>query len=201
MDKAGLVKSIAEMGYNVGFGAKKHFATFDIVQKAPGWIAFVSLAIGVYALVWEPLSSKFVGASIVVLGIIGLYVSLYDPEKYTYEEAGKKLTQLFNRLRDLIRNVQAAGVGDDLSVYCAALAQIENEYYQASKSKQILFSDWYAHYKFFWQFQIDWVNEQKRFTLLRDKLPLSFMVFLIVTLLASIISGIRYALTFSVHSP
>ena len=201
MDKAGLIKSIAEMGYNVGFGAKKHFATFDIVQKAPGWVAFVSLAVGVYALVWEPLSSKFVGASIVVLGIVGLYVSLYDPEKHSYEETGKKLTQLFNRLRDLIRNVQAAEAGDDLSVYRADLAQIESEYYQTSNSKQILFSDWYAHYKFFWQFQIDWIDEQKKFTLIRDKLPLSLMVFLILALLIGIISGIRYALTFSAHSP
>ena len=201
MDKAGLVKSIAEMGYNVGFGAKKHFATFDIVQKAPGLVAFVSLAVGVYALVWDPLSSKFVGASIVVLGIVGLYVSLYDPEKHSYEETGKKLTQLFNRLRDLIRNVQATAAGDDLSVYRAELAQIESEYYQASNSKQILFSDWYAHYKFFWQFQIDWIDEQKKFTLIRDKLPLSFMVLLIAVLLAGIISGIRYTLTSPVHSP
>ena len=35
MDKNTLLKMIAETGYNVGFGAKKHFATYDIVEKAP----------------------------------------------------------------------------------------------------------------------------------------------------------------------
>ena len=47
---------------------------------------------------------------------------------------------------------------------------------------QILFSDWYAHYKFFWQYQIDWVDEQKKFKLFRDKLPLSFMFWMVVLL-------------------
>ena len=51
MNKSNLLMSIAETGYNVGFGAKKHFATYDIVQKAPGWIAFVSFVVGVSALV------------------------------------------------------------------------------------------------------------------------------------------------------
>ena len=39
MDRDGLLRSIAETGYNVGFGAKKNFATHDIVQKAPGLIS------------------------------------------------------------------------------------------------------------------------------------------------------------------
>lgn len=60
MDKDGLLKSIAEMGYNVGFGAKKHFATYDIVQKVPGAIGFVSMAIGIFALIFEPLSEATV---------------------------------------------------------------------------------------------------------------------------------------------
>ena len=58
MDRAGLLKAIANTGYNVGFGAKKHFATFDLVEKVPGWIGFISSAVGIFALVWEPLSAK-----------------------------------------------------------------------------------------------------------------------------------------------
>ena len=192
MNKENLLRSVAETGYNVGFGAKKHFATFDIVQKAPGWVAFISLAVGVYALVWEPLSNKFIGASIVVLGITGLYVSLYDSEKRAYEESGIKLTQLYTRLRDLYRDVQSAPAESDFSSSEASLRAIEDEYYRTGSSKQILFSDWYAHYKFFWQHQIDWVDEQKKFRLLRDKLPLSFTVTVIALLIICSVFVIKY---------
>ena len=81
MDKTGLLKSIAETGYNVGFGAKKHFATYDIVEKVPGWIGFLSAAIGVYSLVFEQLSGKTLAATLVVAGIVGLYVFFYDSKK------------------------------------------------------------------------------------------------------------------------
>ena len=192
MNKASMLKSIADTGYNVGFGAKKHFATFDIVQKAPGWVGFISLAIGVYALVWDPLSSKFIGASVVVLGIDGLYVNLYDPEKRSYEESGVKLTKLYIRLRDLYRDVQSTLADADLSPHQVTLKEIENEYYSSSISKQILFSDWYAHYKFFWQHQIDWINEQKNFTLLQDKLPLSFMCVAAVLLISIAVTVVKH---------
>ena len=47
MTKEGLLRGIAETGYNVGIGAKKNFATHDIVQKAPGLIGFISLAVDI----------------------------------------------------------------------------------------------------------------------------------------------------------
>ncbi|MBZ4038075.1 hypothetical protein [Novilysobacter selenitireducens] len=51
MNKELLLKVIAESGYNVGYSAKKHLATFAIVEKAPGWISIFSFAVGVFALV------------------------------------------------------------------------------------------------------------------------------------------------------
>src|SRR5690606_32480535 len=107
MNREGLLRSIAETGYNVGFGAKKNFATHDIVQKAPGLIGFVSLAVGVFALIYEPLNSKWIAATLVLLGIANLYVTHYDQNKVTYGEQGERLTVLFYRLRDLYRDVQA----------------------------------------------------------------------------------------------
>jgi len=175
MDKKSLLKSIAESGYNVGFGAKKHFATYDIVDKTPGFIGFISTTFGIYALIYEQLSTKFLSASLVVLGFIGIYISLYDSNKGDYDKAGVALTQLFNQLRNLYRNTQSA---DDsmLPQIEQELRSIEDQYYENSKSKQILFSDWYAHYKFFWQHQIDWVDEQKQFKLFRDKIPLTLSI-------------------------
>jgi hypothetical protein len=186
MNKPNLLKSVAETGYNVGFGAKKHFATFDIVQKTPGWIAFLSFVIGVYALAYDPLSNKLIGATVVVMGIAGLYVSLYDSEKSLYEQHGINLTRIFTKLRDLYRDIQSSNE-DDLSVFEERLSVLEADYYNTGTSKQILFSDWYAHYKFFWQHQIDWVDEQKKFRLFRDKLPLTFMLFCLVISIGSLV--------------
>jgi hypothetical protein len=64
--------------------------------------------------------------------------------------------------------------------------QLESQYYSVGLSKQILFSDWYAHYKFFWQHQIEWVDEQKNFSFFRDKVPLSFYMFLVVLIVMAI---------------
>jgi hypothetical protein len=180
MDKKSLLKNIAETGYNVGIGAKKHFATYDIVDKMPGAIGFVSTSFGIYALIFDGLSGKFLSASFTILGIIGLYIAFYDSRKSDYETSGIILTKLFNELRDLYRNTQSS---DDSMIpqFEQKLRDIEERYYASSKSKQILFSDWYAHYKFFWQHQIDWVDEQKKFKLLRDKIPLTFSMTIFAT--------------------
>lgn len=186
MNREGLLRSIAETGYNVGFGAKKNFATHDVVQKAPGLIGFLSLAVGVFALIYEPLNSKWIAATLVVLGIASLYVTHYDHNKVAYGEEGERLTALFYRLRDLYRDVQATGEDDDLAVYRERLDDLQSEVFGSNQSKQILFSDWYAHYKFFWQHQIEWIDEQKQFTFWRDKMPLSLSLTLAVATLTSI---------------
>jgi len=175
MQKENLLKNIATTGYNVGFGAKKHFATYDIVEKTPGWIGFISTAFGIYALIFDGLSTKFLSATFVVIGIVGLYITFYDSKKSAYESAGIELTKQFNSLRNLYRTVQSSNE-TDLTSYIQQLSAIEQAYFGVCISKQIAFSDWYAHYKFFWQHQIDWIDEQKQFKFWRDKLPLSFIV-------------------------
>ncbi len=177
MKKDELLKHIAGTAYNVGFGAKKHFATYDIVDKTPGLIGFFSLAFGIYGLIFvlNEFSIKFLSASFVLLGIVGLYISFYDSKKVDYEKAGVELTKLFNELSNLYSNAKSADE-NSLGQYEQELSNIEKRYYDNCKSDQILFSDWYAHYKFFWQHQIDWVNEQKKFTFFRDKVPLTFSV-------------------------
>lgn len=182
MDKAGLLKSIATTGYNVGFGAKKHFATYDIVEKAPGWIGLISSTAGVLALIYDPLSAKLPSAILVILGICTFYINPYKAKQYDAE--GRDLTQIFNELRDLYQAVQG---GADLQASHDRLKALETKYYQCGLSKQILFSDWYAHYKFFEQQQIDWINQQLDFTW-KDKFPLSFRVFTVAAVVAAIFS-------------
>lgn len=186
MNKDDLLKHIAETGYNVGFGAKKHFATYDIVNKVPGFINFFSLAFGIYALVFKELAADVLSATFLVLGIVGLYISVYEEKKDAYEKAGSSLTKTYNELCRLYNKTKSAQV-QDISALLIELKSLETSYYSESISKQILFSDWYAHYKFFWQHQIDWVNEQKKFKFLRDKLPLSFMLTIVVIVAALVV--------------
>jgi len=186
MKRDGLLKCIADTGYNVGFGAKKHFATYDLVEKSPGWISFISIAFGIYSLAFKELSTSFLSASFTVLGVVGLYVSMYDAKKSDYEKAGVELTKIYNQLRALYYSVQSKSDSDDLTNLISEYQQLESQYYSVGLSKQILFSDWYAHYKFFWQHQIEWVDEQKEFNFFRDKVPLSFYVFLVAVIVVAI---------------
>ncbi len=181
MKKDQLLKSIADTAYNVGFGGRKHWATYDIIDKVPGLIGFLSTAFGIFALIYDKLSEKSLSAAFIVFGLIALYITFYEPNKSKYAASANKLTTLFNALRDLYRTVQSHPI-DDVDVYVDQLHLIEKDYYDTCISKQILFSDWYAHYKFFWQYQIDWLDEQKKFKLFRDKLPLSFMFWMVVLL-------------------
>ena len=115
MNKNEFLKAVAETGYNVGFGAKKHFATYDIVEKTPGFISFFSMAFGIYALAFDGLSTKFLSASFIVLGIIGLYIALYDSNKAEYEKSGIALTKLYNEIANLYRKAKSVDDAETVS--------------------------------------------------------------------------------------
>ena len=135
MKKDDILRHIAETAYNVGFGAKKHFSTYDIVLKAPGLISFASLAFGIYSLIIQSLKIEILSATFITLGIIGLYVSFYDTKKEMYSAKGKDLTVLFNALKRLYWNVNASEVPsrEDL----AELERIETQFTEISESHQM----------------------------------------------------------------
>ena len=58
MNRELLLKDVAESGYNIGYAAKKHLATYDIVEKAPGWISVISFAFGILALGFPALDNR-----------------------------------------------------------------------------------------------------------------------------------------------
>lgn len=180
MNKNNLLKIIAQKGYDVGLGTKKHFATYDIIEKTPGWIGFVSMSVGILGLVFDELSTKTVSAIFLIVGIVSLYISFYDSRKISYEESGVELTKLFNKLKALYYDVKSLPETNDVTAHIETLQEIESKYYNNSISKQILFSNWYAHYKFFWEHQIDWIDEQLNFKFFRDKVPLSFILFIVL---------------------
>jgi len=194
MNKSDLLRSIAQKGYDVGFGAKKHFATYDIIEKTPGMIGFLSLSFGVFALVFKSLSTELTSATFIVLGVIGLYISMYDNKKSEYNDSGKKLIQIFNELKALYLEVKALPESADFTTYENRLADINGFFHPICISKQILFSNWYAHYKFFWEHQIGWINDELRFGFIRDKVPLSLWFYIVIALAASVFSFLEMEL-------
>lgn len=155
MDQDRLLRLIAEKGYDVLFGVKKTFATYDIVSKGPGWIGFVSLAVGVFSLIYDPLSAKLPSAILVIAGIAGLYISFYRAEEY--ERSANSQLNIYNKLKSLYLSVQS---GSDPVAAKAEYENIDAHYYTTTMSKQIFLSGWYAHYKLFAETQIDWLEDQ-----------------------------------------
>lgn len=182
---------IAETGYNCGFGAKRNFATFDLVEKAPGWLSFISMVVGIYALFVPALASSHIGAIMVLFGITTLYIGFYQQDKGKYEEAGKELTRCFHDLRALYYRVQSMSDNSDFSPQFDAHKVLCDQYLNITVSKQIFLSDWYAHFKFFWQQQIEWIDEQKQFKFLSDKVPLSFSVAVLLFIAVLAITSYR----------
>jgi len=193
MTKPDLLKHIAQTGYNVGYGAKKHFATYDIASKAPGSISFLTFGVGLYFLLIDFTAKKYFSAACIILGMLGLRISMWDHKKEYYSQVGRKLTGLFNRVKALYYQVKSAEDAD-LSRLEGELSALQDEYNETCLSGQMLFSDWYAHYKFFWQQQIDWMDEQLHFSLLRDKVPLSFSAVLALVMASGAVMLIVYFL-------
>lgn len=178
-----MLKQLAENGYNVGFGAKKHFATFDIIEKIPNAISLIVLLVGVGQLAY-PNNHYNTGISttLIMVSILALTISSFNSEKDKYEKTGIELTKLFNELRALYYQVKNSN-HEDFQVEFQQMNDVLSRYYSLSMSKQIFTSDWYAHYKFFFQMQIDWINEQKKFSFWKDKIPKSLVFFLLITVL------------------
>lgn len=182
MKKDFFLKQIAENGYNVIYGAKKHFSTYDIVVKMPGRIAFVTLTIGIWQ-IYKPsfLYNTEMSLLLIIASIIALTISQYNSEKERYREIGNRLIQIHNELRNLYYQVKSSDKTDfnDESIESIRMNELLEEFYEISISKQIFLSDWIAHYKLFFQSQYEWIDEQKNFNW-KDKLPLSFRIVIII---------------------
>lgn len=173
MTKDEMLKIIARYGYNVGFGAKKNFATFDIVSKMPGWVSLFSLTIGVLALFIPTLASNAISAALIIIGVATMYTQFYDGMKDTYNKIGVKHTKIFNQLEIIYRNVKSESNFDSAEVQ-KQVDELMNDFYSHTESKQICGSNWYAHYKFFHEMEIEWIEKELGLNI-TDKIPLSFI--------------------------
>jgi hypothetical protein len=190
MNREQLLKEIAVTGYNVLYSAKKHFATYDIVEKIPGWLTIATLGVGIFGLIIPALTNNFLSAAILVIGIASIYFNQFQDGRQRYAEAGGKLISNFNVLRGLYYDAKSRAETENVD-------DLEAEYREALKDaehvwlhKHIFISDWYAHYKIFWQAQIDWLDEQLHFKFWRDKVPLSLTLTVATGLIAALSYGV-----------
>ena len=64
---------------------------------------------------------------------------------------------------------------------------IMEEYYSNVISKQVFMSQWFAHFKFFYEMQIDWIEDQIKFKFLKDKVPNSLKIILFLLFVSFLI--------------
>lgn len=193
MNKELLLKDIAESGYNIGYAAKKHLATYDIVEKAPGWISILSFSFGVLAIVVPQLNNNILAAFLLIIAYAVFYFNSYQDGRQEYSKVGSRLTTIFTTLRSLLYEAKSRDESasfDDIEV---RYRELLDESQSIGISKQIFLSDWYAHYKFFWQAERSWLEEYRPFTFWRDKIPLSATLTGIAMVVA-IILGLLYFL-------
>lgn len=186
MHKELLLKDIAASGYNIGYAAKKHLATYDIVEKAPGWISILSFGFGVLALVVPQLNNNVLAAFLLVVSYAVFYFNSYQDGRAEYAKVGSRLTTIFTSLRELLFEVESRSEAESLDDLQIRYRELRDESQNIGISKQIFLSDWYAHYKFFWQAERSWLEKYRPFTFWRDQIPLSATVFGITALVTAV---------------
>lgn len=188
MDKTILKKDIAELAYNVTYGANRHFSTFDIVSRLPALIGFASLAFGIVGLAFK-VTTNLTSVVFILLSIAALFITMYEPKKTDYEKRGVHLTKLSGQLLSLYRESET-GNPDVLQNVNQKFLELKDSYYSdgGNIGQQILFSDVLAHYKMFGvkKQQSQWFVDELNLTLFRDKIPFFILLIGSLTLLAMV---------------
>ena len=185
MNKEIILITISETAYNVGFSAKLHFASFDIISKSPNRINVIVLAIGIILLTQNlSIYQDLLSAILIIMSILSIVIGLLESKCQDYEKAGKKLTEIFQQLKILSRKVEFSQY--DLNEAVKELEKLTQEYNDACISDQVWFANWSAHYKFFWEQDIEWITKRRKFSFFRDKIPLDFII-ISITLIASLV--------------
>jgi hypothetical protein len=178
MRKEQLLNSIAQSGYNIGFGAKKHFITYDIYRVMPKLTSFTVLAIGVLQL-----TSIFkrwctgdlpdvIGALLVIIGLLAFTVDITGKNSDRFNEAGKILIGKFNRLRNMYNETLSLDDKDieKINQLSHELEQIEQDARLAAISEQAIGTHILTNTLFFGSMQVSWIEKELKLDF-RDKFP------------------------------
>lgn len=181
--KTNLLLKIAQKGYVIAFGANLNFATYDIVKKWPNIIAFLSIIVGILGLICQTFSSMPVSVALLILGIASVYIERFTPNIENYCKRGIDNTKQWNMLKDLYYEVKGMNENADFNDIETRYKTIEHEFNTTSQPNQILFSNWFAHFKLFCEKDVSWMDEQLHFKVWKDKIPKSAHIFIYTIIL------------------
>lgn len=158
-------------------------------------ISIVTLTVGVIQLGFNipEFNNKIISVLLIFIALVAIFVNQYGNKKKKYVNAGIALNTIYQQLRTLYFKVEDTEEDDK-----ARLQELEQRFdeltHQFSKTgvtHQIMFSDWYAHYKFFVQLETDWIEKQRPFKF-KDKIPLGlrWVIFIIIASIIVSVIGI-----------
>jgi len=189
MKKSSFLKSVAQTGYNVGFGAKKHFVTYDFHRVLPKLISFIVLFIGVFQLTdvfKKHVSGEYsdvLSILLILLALIALSIDFLTKDLSKYNTAGKELLSMFNEMRETYNRIKDTPDDYDCSSDVLRLRQIEKHFSEISISEQAIFTHIITNLRFFSEMQTDWIDEQLHFKI-TDKFPFyhpeAFVIYLLL---------------------
>ncbi|MEZ9705261.1 SLATT domain-containing protein [Vibrio breoganii] len=178
-------KQVTREYYNVLYSAKLHFASFDICEKLPTVISFISLSFGVLGLAFAEFNSGALASLLLIIGIIGITLKPREFQKEQYETIGVSLTVISKKLEDVYCQIDEQ---DATSVAKARtdLRQIQQEHSSIGALPPVLLSSWYAHYKVFSEHNSDWMCAELNLGW-KDKVPLSLRMTVVGALVAAVL--------------
>lgn len=197
MNKQSLLESIANKGYNIGFGAKKHFITYHIYSQLPKTLSAAIIFVGIFQLLdfYDSIShstQQLISALLICIGIVALVLDSGSKDKSEYNRVGKILTGFYNELHVMYNTVKSLNNSESIICYSQRLDEIEKEFQIISISDQLPFTHLYTNLSFFFAGpQIDWLDEQLHFSI-RDKFP--FLHYEAITIYLILISCIYFAI-------
>ena len=185
--KKDLLKLIAEKGYAVSYAACLNYSTYDIIRSVPSIVTCLSLFVGILGLVCNAFTAKWISVCVLLLGILSLYAEKFTDNIEEYGERGKNHTDQHNRLKNLYMKVKHDSEDDKMKEYMNEYQAIEKEFNESSQPKQIVLSDWFAHFKLFCQKDTRWMDEQLHFNWWKNKMPETAKAILKVAIIVIIV--------------
>lgn len=180
MDKNDFLNTLAQKGYDIGFGAKKNFASYDIINKLPSWIGFISLTIGIIQIAYENIPfNKELSILLIFVGIAIMYIEVFKNKAEDYNNEGIRLTRIFNSIRDLYY-LSKSDNNFNYQNYEVQYQNLLNDFYSNTISKQVFMSQWFAHYKLFYEMQVQWIEDELQLKFFKDKVPNSLKTILLI---------------------
>lgn len=194
MRKRDLLNEIASVAHSAGYTGKLHFATIDMADGLPGAVNLIGIAVGVLALFSPWFGAKELSAAIIILSVASMHYTHYQERRGKYEAIGSLLLSKFTELRSLANDVNSLPDTSDFTAEKAKLDEISSECHGKSIPKQAFLASWYAHYKFYWQAESNWLNRYRDVPLSfwRDKMPLSLTAVIVFLVVGALVGALGF---------